>query len=105
MAFRVAEYAGPSIAGHGAVAGPHTAGLIRAQFSTGLSTGATPSFTLSSGTYGILIDTDQGALVAFGSSLSTAPTVTSTNGQHIPVNVAPLFFYAKPYAQLFVAST
>jgi hypothetical protein len=84
---------------------PSGLALIQAQFSTGLSTGATPTFTLSGRTGLVLIDTDQGALVVFGSSASTTPTVTSTNGQHIPVNTLPVPFYVQPNAKVYVAST
>lgn len=105
MAFRIAEYRGYA-SDHPFAPGIGTGvGYVQSQFSTGLSTGATPTFTLSSATFMVLIDTDQGALINFGSSASTTPTVTSTNGQHIPVNVAPVPFYVSPNTKIYVAST
>lgn len=108
MAFRVSEYGGffsgrPIQMGY-AVA----SGFIRSQFSTASlgSTGSTGTgFTLSSGTRFIMIDSDVGALVVFGSSVSTSPNVTSTMAQRIPASAAPIAFYVNPYMQLFVSST
>jgi hypothetical protein len=101
--YRVAEYAGPSIAGHPAFIGPNLPGFIRGQQAT--STTTTTAMTLSSGTRWVALDCDSGMLVAYGSSTASAPSMTSTTAQHIAPNVAPVFIQVQPYQQLFVAST
>jgi hypothetical protein len=52
-----------------------------------------------------MVDSDIGVLINFASSTASGVTVTSTNGQHIAANTAPVLFSVSPYAQLFVAST
>lgn len=106
MAFRCAEYAGPPITGINNLL-PSGSGFIRATALTpAASTGSTGNnIVLSSGTYLVLLTSDVTALVAFGSSISTGPTMTSTLAQLVPANAAPLAITVRPYAQLFVSST
>jgi len=103
--YRVAEYAGPSIAGHPAFVAANFPGFIRGQSAT--STTAVTALTLSSGTRWVMLECDSGMVVAYGSSTASAPAfpMTSTQGQVIPPNAVAGPFAVQPYQQLFVAST
>lgn len=110
MSLRISEYGGYA---SGRPFGVLSArGFIRTQAitstqvqSTGNTAGSSGNIVLSSGTYLVQIDSDFAALIAFGSSSSTAPNMTSTNAQRIPANVGPIPFYVAPYMNLFTSST
>ena len=119
MAFRISEYPTGFLSGRpqavgiaGMASSPTSSavGPIQSQFSTAIAANgaAGTAFRLSGQTRFVLIDSDVGALVIFGSSIASTASpqsVTNTNGQHIPANVGPIPFYVQPGATLFVAST
>ncbi len=81
-----------------------------------ITVGATAStFTLSSATHMILIDTDGGCFVNITSSASTVTVsggssgtvLTSTAGAayRIPANIAPFPIYVLPYSRVIAVST
>jgi len=101
MPLRITEYGGYQ-SGR-----PMTPGIASQPFiqSQTIAVGSSVSTNqLSSATRLILVDSDAGVYLFFGSSLSTA-NVGSSNGQRIPAGVAPIPFYVNPSMKLFATST
>jgi hypothetical protein len=107
--FRLSEYGGfASGRPHatGIIDNP-ASGFIQTQSTTAFQAagGVGSTFILSGATYQVMVDTDSGCQIFFGTSLSTSPSLTSTNTQRIPANIRPLAFYVRPGQKLFMGST
>lgn len=111
MAFRITEYGGYANSRLPEVV--PLPGMVQCQLSAVGSSVST--FYLSSATHLILIDTDGGAYITFGSSASTnvagagssntAQFSTQAGVQRIPASVAPIPFRVNPFMRVTMVST
>ena len=120
MAFRITEFGGYA-SGRPHVGSPEMGlGVASMVLQTQLTTvgSSVSTMQLSAGTRMITVDTDAGAYLFIGSSISTGVAsagssntagISSTGGggvsQRIPANVSPMIFFVQPSARVCVVST